>query len=214
MSIAPAFTPNIRFFALYLLDRGRITEALAVLDRALRTDPLDRATNLALATTYYWGGQADAAIEQLNRTLALDDPSSASMAAVHEILADVYESKGYEELAIARREQALRLNGSDEVALALRSDFTHVGFREAMRRFYKRQLEIATLQSVNTYVSPMYFAILYIHLGDPDRAFQWLDKAREERAPWLVTLRVDPVFSPIRSDPRFERLLRDVGIPR
>jgi tetratricopeptide (TPR) repeat protein len=213
MEAAPAFTQNQRYYALYLLDRGRGKQAVEVVKQALVIDPRGLATNLALATTYYWSGQLDAAVKQLKETLALDDASSPSMSAVHEILSDVYESKGEEVRSIAEREQALRLNDLHEAASELHDDFKRAGFREAMSRFYRRQLEGARFQKVVTYVSPVYFAILHIHLGEFDEAFEWLQRAKDERAPWLLNLRADPAFAPIRSDPRFEPLAGQVGIP-
>jgi hypothetical protein len=55
--------------------------------------------------------------------------------------------------------------------------------------------------------------VLYIHLGNPDKAFKWLNKAAEEGAPWLMTLRTDPAFTSIRTDPRFAPLVRRSEVP-
>ena len=62
--------------------------------------------------------------------------------------------------------------------------------------------------SKQTYVSPYDVAILYVGLGDNDRAFEQLNKAYEDRAGWLIHLNVEPIFDPIRSDPRFGALVR------
>src|SRR4029079_16829178 len=95
----------------------------------------------ALATAYYWANNLDASINRLNETIALD-PASPSTAAVHEILADVYESKGLLPQAIHERETALRMNGAAEAADALHHDYAESGFGPAMLRFYGHQLEI------------------------------------------------------------------------
>lgn len=62
------------------------------------------------------------------------------------------------------------------------------------------------------YVSPVSIALIHIGLGDADRAFRWLERAYDERAPQLIWLKVDPIFDPLRSDPRFTRLLRRMGL--
>jgi hypothetical protein len=49
-------------------------------------------------------------------------------------------------------------------------------------------------------------------MGEKDQAFEWLDKAYEERSPWLIHLRVDPRFETLHSDPRFTNLVRRVGL--
>ena len=212
IAAAPAFVANRRYYALELLTRGRSKQALEVISETLRIDPRGISSNLALATTYYWSNQSQQAITQLKKTLDID-PDGPATAAVREILADVYESTGQYPAAITERERALRLNGAPEVADALRRDYAKSGFAVAMHHFYERQLDVVNALSLSTYVSPMTFAVLHIHLGDVDEAFDWLERAHAERAPWLIYLRCDPLFAPLRDDPRFDRLIREVGIP-
>jgi tetratricopeptide (TPR) repeat protein len=66
----------------------------------------------------------------------------------------------------------------------------------------------------NEYVPPIYFAAFYANIGNADEAFEWLDKAYEERSPMMPFLRVDSSFEPLRSDPRFERLLKQMNYPQ
>jgi tetratricopeptide (TPR) repeat protein len=205
----PSFIELRRFYALILLSQGRRGEALTVLEDARRLDPRGLGTNLALGTTYYWMRDLDRALDQLKKTVALDSRS----AAVREVLADIYESKGLHDLALHEREVALELIPDHESAEQLRRDFGSVGYQAATKRFYQRQLEAAAALSLTTYVSPMHFAMLHIRLGHVSEAFHWLDLAAAEGAPWLLHLRVDPAFDPIRSDPRFTELVRRVGFP-
>ena len=63
------------------------------------------------------------------------------------------------------------------------------------------------------YVSAYYFAVVYTALGKTDEAMLWLERAFDERSDFLIYLAVDPIFDPLRSDPRFSRLVRRVGLP-
>jgi len=62
------------------------------------------------------------------------------------------------------------------------------------------------------HVPPLYFAPIYVGLGDGDQAMRWLEKAYEERIDYLVFLNVEPMSDPLRSDPRFQQLLHRIGL--
>jgi hypothetical protein len=66
--------------------------------------------------------------------------------------------------------------------------------------------------SGHTYVSPIYFALVYTGMRDLNHAFQWLEAARKERSEYLVYLSSEPLADPLRKDPRFPRLLEQVGL--
>lgn len=66
--------------------------------------------------------------------------------------------------------------------------------------------------STRCYVSPANIALIYTGLGERDQAFQWLEKAYEDRSWWLVFLKTDPRFDSIRSDPRLADLLQRVDL--
>jgi hypothetical protein len=65
-------------------------------------------------------------------------------------------------------------------------------------------------RSQQTYVQPMWVAVIHLALGEKDQAFDWVQKAYDDRSAWLVDLKVDPLFDSVRSDPRFADLLRRV----
>lgn len=70
---------------------------------------------------------------------------------------------------------------------------------------------ILSAMSRQRYVSPLDLAIVYIGLGDKEQTFEQLEKAFEDRAGWLINLKVEPRFDGLRSEPRFQDLLRRVG---
>jgi hypothetical protein len=62
-------------------------------------------------------------------------------------------------------------------------------------------------------VNPWGFALVYTGMGDKDRAFEWLDKAYDERSSDLPWIKADPRMDPLRSDPRYKELLLRLGLP-
>jgi hypothetical protein len=69
-------------------------------------------------------------------------------------------------------------------------------------------------QARQKYVSPYFIALIYTGLGDKAQALAWLEKAYDQRHPYLILIKVEPVFDSLRSDPRFAELIRKVGLPR
>ena len=67
-------------------------------------------------------------------------------------------------------------------------------------------------RSEQTYVQPMWIAVIHLGLGENDQAFDWMQKAYDDLSAWLVYLKVDPLFDPVRGDARFAVLLRRVGL--
>jgi len=195
---------NRRFYALALALQRRFDEAIAMLRDAVDRDPKGLGTQMALGSTYYWAHRLDDAIAQLKIACSVDP----SQAAPHEALADVYEAKGLEESAIRERQESLRRVSETDAAETLWRDFLRSGYRTATRNLYARQLDdMLAHKLTGTYVSPVAFALLDIKLGKLDDAFEWLNRATEEGAPWLFYIQVDPAFDPIRSDPRFPALI-------
>jgi len=68
------------------------------------------------------------------------------------------------------------------------------------------------LRPRHEYVIPYDIAVVAVGLGDKDQAFAWLERAYEERSRWFVQCKVEPLLDPLRSDPRFQNLLRRVGL--
>src|SRR5712691_5948433 len=86
----------------------------------------------------------------------------------------------------------------------------------ASGRRAEAQAAIAELHELSKerWVSPAQVAMIYVALGEKDQAFAWLDKAETDHDGVLARLKVDPRFEPLRSDPRFDDLVRRVGLPQ
>jgi tetratricopeptide (TPR) repeat protein len=181
----------------------RHPEALAEIKRAQELDPLNlhfRATEgfiLWLARRY------DEAIPQLQSVLRTEPDNLAG----HMFLGYVYASKRVYPEAIAEYQKSLSLEKEST------STQCCLGYAYAMSG--KRSEALALLQKLKTtkeYVSPAELAILYVGLGDKEAALDLLGKAYEAHDLQLRHLKVDPHYDSLRGDPRFQDLLRRVGL--
>ena len=90
-----------------------------------------------------------------------------------------------------------------------------IGYANAVsgnKKEAERTLKELLKQSKQTYISPAYIAIVYTGLGDYDKAFEWLEKAYDDRSEWMLYLNVEHLFKPLRTDPRFKILTKKVGL--
>jgi serine/threonine protein kinase/Tfp pilus assembly protein PilF len=189
---------------------GRFDEAIARLKKAEELDPLTVERSRAVATTYYWARQYDLAVAQARRALYLAPKDSLT----HDLLADVYARQGRKEEAVAELQQTFALAGDAESAESLGQDFQRLGYERVVMQVNQGTLDSFKEQAKSGYVSPFTFGWIYAKLGDADQAFAWLDRAYEERAPWLTYIKTDPAFDGLRSDRRFGDLLRRIGLPQ
>ena len=187
------------WYSQYLAFMGRSDEAIEEVTRALEIDPLSPWSNsgfvLFLARHY------DEAIEASQKALELD----RNFAVAHMVAGLSYvQKKSYGE-AISELQKA-RANPDSRALLAYA--YAMSGNKNEARNILK---ELDGL-SKQKYVSPFPIAVAYIGLGDHDRAFEELEKARAERSWAMGMLRVNPVFDPLRSDKRFTALLQHVNL--
>ncbi len=145
------------------------------------------------------------AIDQLTKTMEMDQNFVYS----HWERALVYEQKAMYEEAIAGFEKAIALSGRGTLPSSLLGHAYAVSGRRGEALAVIDQLNDLSKQR---YVSPCRMAAIYAGLGEKEQAFAWLDRAYEERDGWLVWLNLDPVLDPVRSDKRFKRLLKKVGL--
>jgi TolB-like protein/Flp pilus assembly protein TadD len=189
-------------YGLALTCLGRHEEALAEYKRALELDPLSLVINRNYGESLLFARRYDESIAQLKKTLELD----ANFAQGHSSLATAYHVKGRYAESVEELARSTELNGNSERAALMRESFTKGGW-EGYLRMMVGEGAIADL------ASPSYFAaVCYVALGEKDKAFIELNKAHEKREYRLTFLKVDPRLDPLRSDSRFNELLRKVGL--
>jgi tetratricopeptide (TPR) repeat protein len=185
---------------------GRSEAAIAEEKRALELDPLSLPTNGLLEGGFYVARQYDQAIEQGRKTLELDPTFTFA----HNGLGLVYVQKSMFKEAVTEFEKALVIRPGDTTALSgLGYAYAVTGRREEALKVLDQLNEI----SKQKYVPAWSRATIYTGLGDKGKAFEWLEKAYEERSMTTGTaVQVNPVFDPLRSDPRFADLLRRMNL--
>lgn len=206
-ALNPNFAELRVHYALSLAIFGRTREALAEIERAVELEPASIRSNLTWARILFAAGKEDAAIAQLRNTteLAPGNPKT------HEWLGYFYEKKRMEREAKAESVKALTFGHAADEAAVLEQTYNSSGFDAAMRAVAQRQLEKSNQQRARgEYVPAAEYALNYLRLGDKEQALGWLGKALEERNWFVYELRLDPRFEPLRSDVRFERLLKKV----
>jgi eukaryotic-like serine/threonine-protein kinase len=182
---------------------GRFKEAIVELKRALELDPLSLLINSNLADALLAARQYDQAIEQAQKTLDLD----ANFILAHQWLGLSYVHKSMYREGIAELEKAVAISPDDTLALSgLGYAYAAAGRRLEAQKVLDQLNEI----SKQEYVPAVYRAPIYAALGEKDKAFEWLEKAYEERS--IGDIQAVPVYDPLRSDPRFADLLRRMNL--
>ena len=201
IQLKPTIQVAHRWYAYSLSAMGRHDEAVTEIERAREITPLSPVLATAMANVLFLAGRFDDAIEQCHKALALDPGGVAA----HTILRWAYEKKGLYNDALAAFEQERSFAGDTPTTRAKRAHvLAAVGRHDEARALLDTILEQRNQQWVTAYE----IAIVYSLLGDRDNAFGWLSKAEREHAVGFTFVRVDPHLENLRSDPRFDDLLR------
>ena len=199
-------TAHLWYYAFLLTTRGH-AEALAEAQRAQQLDPLSPIISTLVAFSYFFARQYGEAIRLLRDTVSL----FPEFATAYERLGDSYVANGMDEQAIVAYQKARSLSGASAAeVVALRQAYAKSG----IRGYYLWEIRRLREESKRRYVSPAAFACLFAALGEKDQTFSYLEKAYEDRDSILPGLQVDPLFDFLRSDPRYQDLLRRMNFPR
>jgi TolB-like protein/Flp pilus assembly protein TadD len=207
IELNPNFATARHWHGFYLGMLGRVDEALAEVRRAQELNPLSLIIRTHLGLMLYRGRRYDEAIGQFRQTLEME----ADFAAAHYFLAWAYQQKGMYDETVTHLQRALIVSpGSPDKVGEL--GHAHAVFKR--KEHARKALEELHKLSERRFVSAYDFAIIYVGLGEADQAFQWLERACEERSfSMLMSLKAEPRLDRLRSDPRFQDLVRRVGLP-
>jgi TolB-like protein len=180
---------------------GRLDEGIETAKRGLEVDPLSIYLADDTGQAYYWARRYDEAIKQYQKSIEMDPNHPL----VYIGLGPIYEQKGMYDEAIAAYQKAIKPSERTSTILGL---LGHAYAASGRRGEALKILDELKEMSKQKYVSPYDLAVLYTGLGEKDRAIEQLNKAYEVRAGWVISLKVEPLFDPLRSDPRFADLVR------
>ncbi len=200
---------QFRPIALSFWARGKVEEAVALMERALRVDPGNVATKINLGDFLAQAGRLQEAIGYYKAAVAAESSDPRPLFGLAEVLKRLGDARG----AIDTLRKAYELSGEEAGAKALAAARTEKDYENAEVAVARLRLGDLETLAKERYVSPLDLARLQAQVGDRKKAFTSLEAAFAERSPGLVYLKVDRAWDRIRDDPRFAALVRRVGIP-
>jgi TolB-like protein/tRNA A-37 threonylcarbamoyl transferase component Bud32/Flp pilus assembly protein TadD len=203
IELNPGYATARHWYGWHLLCRGDFDEALAEVKKAQELDPLSVIINDWLGEILYFSRRYEEALEQFKKNVELF-PENAW---IHANLGNTYvEMEKYEE-ALVELEKAMERGHLDDKGY-LGYAYAKSGKRDDARTIINELKE----QTNQKHISPVIIAAIYSALDERDLAFQWLEKAYESHDIRLCFLKVDPQLDNIRSDPRFETMLKKINL--
>jgi tetratricopeptide (TPR) repeat protein len=194
-----------RYAVSCLLPQGRVEEAAAELECALESDPQSPLVHIWLAMMLWLARRYEEASQQARILCEIDPQGYLS----HFAAGIYYRERRMFDEAIAAHERAVSLSGGSPLMLGwLGLALAQGDRRDEARAVLDRLHQIAQ----RAYVPPTSFAWIYLGLGDVDEAFVWMDRAIDGRDQMMTPIKTYPFFDPLRSDPRFHRLLERMNL--
>jgi len=204
IALNPGYATAHHWYAWHLIVMGRSSEGIFELRKAESLDPLSLIISADLADALCIAHLYDESVQQSRKTLEMDP----NFALAHYQLGQAFEQKHMHDEAIAELQRAIELSGSNAAFDSnLAYAYAASGRRDQAMKIAK-DLEAPQSQSSAAEAN---IALIYVGLGDSDQAMIWLNKAYQARFNPSILLR--PAFDPLRSDARFQDLLRRIGLP-
>jgi len=202
----PSYATAYQRYSLYLMAMGQTADSFEQIMKARELDPLSISINFSLGWRLYMARQYDRAIQQLRNTLEMD----SSYELPHLVLGLAYVEKRDFGHAIPELRKAVDLShGTPLMVSALANAYARAGNKVEAEKL----LAGLVAASKNNYVSPYYFAVVHVGLGEDEKAIDWLEKAYSDRSNGLVFLKMEPSLDKLRSNPRFQQLQQKLHFP-
>ncbi len=207
LELNPSNAFNLEVYGLLLTVQGRLAEAIDAFERAIELDPLIVNSVVFLGDAHAWNGNTAEAVGLWEHAIELDPRYPSA----HQSLGRSLCASGKADEGIRVLEQARSLSPNDPLIVA---DMGHCYARSG-RPAEARQLlvELESRGSDGAYVSPVSLALVHLGLDEPGPALEWLERAYDARAFWLTHVVLDQRYDRVRSDPRFQDLVRRIGLP-
>ena len=200
IELNPTYSVARQWHSWFLTAMGRAEASLVEGRMAADLDPASVSIRRSMGWLHYYARQPRESLEHLRRALAMNPTAEEN----HRLLGLSYLQLGlHDESAAAFREAV----ASSESPVLATAGLGLVAAARGRMTEARGVLEGLYAEARERYITPVAFAMLHAGLGQSDEAFEWLDRAVEDRRGWLCYLKVEPLLDPIRGDPRFGRLL-------
>jgi serine/threonine-protein kinase len=198
--------PAQHWYALFLCITGHAEEALQVIRRAQVTDPLSVTIQVSVGRCLHYARRLEEAAEVLRAHLELNPDSYQGYAT---LARNSSARRSFEEL-VTTAERAMQAIGRRPIFLAYAgAAHGRLGRRSEAGAFLAELRELAT----RGYVPEIFQSLILFGLEDYDAGFRLWEQACDRRSGWCVFLQADPDWDWLREEPRFQRLLKRVGVP-
>jgi len=187
---------------LFILNRPE--EAMPQIQRALELDPFNPLYRWLYAMDLNYLHRYDEAVRELNQTLEASPENPGALST----LRTTYHMKEMYNEAIDVWRRSFAAENDQQSLAALDRGYEEGGYHMALRRVAESKIH----QSKSKFITPWQIATLYTRAGMPDEALQWMEKALEAHDPNMPYLNIDPIFDYIREDPRFKKIIKQVGL--
>jgi serine/threonine protein kinase len=205
LALNPNYATAHHWYSLFSQRMGNFPLAFQENATAIRLDPLSPAFNMVSGIFLDNVQQHEEAALKIQKAIELDPNYQQA----HYMLGENYELRGMCKESIAEMVRGLQLDGYTKDAEAVQRGFAEGGCRGA----YESDLKMLKERVKKEYVDPCDFARDYLRLGDKEHAMEWLEKAFREKSPDMQFLKVAQSWNPLRSDARFQDLLRRMNFP-
>jgi tetratricopeptide (TPR) repeat protein len=206
MEMDPSSVDAVCHYGYCLEVLGRFDEAIRVMEAAHRLDPLSHLVNVQLGRAFYDAHQDQRAVEQFQEMIRFE-PNDA---AAYDSLGSVYES-------LSRYEEAektyLKGAGLAGVNVGRTRDLQQAYSSGGIRGYWKAVLDYEHSMARREHAAPLKLASIYAHLGEKDQAIACLERAYQQHAVALIWLKADRSWDLLRSDARYQNLLRRMNFP-
>jgi eukaryotic-like serine/threonine-protein kinase len=181
---------------------GQFDRAIAEGRRAVELDPLSLVINTDLGQDFFYARRYDEAIAHLHKTIEMDPRFYFA----HWVLGTTLQSKGQLKEAVAEYTKAVELNDDPSVLALLGQAYARAGQQDEAQKILVRLTE----EAKSRYVQAYSFVLMYLALGDKERAIDEMERAYRERDANVAQIRTDPMLDDLRGNPRFEVLVNQI----
>jgi len=202
LSLNPNYATGHEWYADYLRSMGRWDEARHEISVAHQLDPLSWPINTMVCFNLYYERRYREAIEVARRAATID-PNLVAPSCVAQSF-----------IALGQIEPALQMLTAAHVPAEDKAQISDAYRRGGARAFFRKSAELLAQRQSENVETPVEIASLYAQAGDSDQAFAWLETAYRKRVSRLTNVNVEPAFDSLHSDPRYDDLLRRIGLPK